>query len=215
MASHPSASPVIPKATRIWNCRTRLKVLEAWRDWGRQTKTPCRCRHAILLRERADPAMDRLNSIARGIDLPVIVGLAGPATPATLTKFALRCGIGNSMRALRGQIGRFGRLLTDTGPDDVMQRTAIARLRPRRHRSRDFTCFRSAACARPATGCATTTATRSDLSGPRCRAPGFRTRKAAPDCRPGSSCGSPHPAPTPEAGSAAARRRSGTAASRR
>ena len=58
---------------------------------------------------------------ARGIDLPVIVGLAGPATPATLTKFALRCGIGNSMRALRGQIGRFGRLLTDTGPDDVMR----------------------------------------------------------------------------------------------
>ena len=24
------------------------------------------------------------------------------------------------MRSLRGQIGRFGRLLTDTGPDDVM-----------------------------------------------------------------------------------------------
>jgi len=36
-------------------------------------------------------------------------------------KFALRCGVGNSMRALRGQIGRFGRLLTDTGPDEVMR----------------------------------------------------------------------------------------------
>ena len=58
---------------------------------------------------------------ARGIDLPVIVGLAGPATPATLMKFALRCGVGNSMRALRSQIGRFGRLLTDTGPDEVMR----------------------------------------------------------------------------------------------
>jgi methylenetetrahydrofolate reductase (NADPH) len=58
---------------------------------------------------------------ARGIGLPVIVGLAGPATPATLTKFALRCGIGNSMRSLRGQIGRFGRLLIDTGPDEVMR----------------------------------------------------------------------------------------------
>ena len=59
--------------------------------------------------------------MSRGIKLPVTVGLAGPATPATLTKFALRCGIGNSMRALRGQIGRFGRLLVDTGPDDVMR----------------------------------------------------------------------------------------------
>jgi len=27
----------------------------------------------------------------------------------------------DSMRALRGQIGRFGRLLTNTGPDDVMR----------------------------------------------------------------------------------------------
>jgi methylenetetrahydrofolate reductase (NADPH) len=36
-------------------------------------------------------------------------------------KFALRCGIGNSMRSLRSQIGRFGRLLIDTGPDDVMR----------------------------------------------------------------------------------------------
>jgi methylenetetrahydrofolate reductase (NADPH) len=36
-------------------------------------------------------------------------------------KFAFRCGIGNSMRALRGQIGCFGRMLTDTGPDEVMR----------------------------------------------------------------------------------------------
>ena len=57
----------------------------------------------------------------RGIDLPVIAGLAGPATPAILTKFALRCGIGNSIRAVRSQIGRFGRLLTDSGPDDVVR----------------------------------------------------------------------------------------------
>ena len=58
---------------------------------------------------------------ARGLDIPVIVGLAGPATPATLLKFALRCGVGNSLRSLREQIGRFGRLLTDTGPDDVVR----------------------------------------------------------------------------------------------
>src|SRR5256886_1873206 len=39
-----------------------------------------------------------------------------------------------------------------------------AHLRPQRLRSRDFTCSRSAACARPATGCAPVTATRSDGS---------------------------------------------------
>ncbi len=36
-------------------------------------------------------------------------------------KFALRCGIGNSMRAVRSQIGRYGRLLNETGPDEVMR----------------------------------------------------------------------------------------------
>ena len=30
------------------------------------------------------------------------------------------------MRALRGQIGRYGRLLTDTGPDEVMHGLAAA-----------------------------------------------------------------------------------------
>jgi methylenetetrahydrofolate reductase (NADPH) len=90
VAGHPEGHPYLSPANVF-------KALEAWRDW-------------VQLGE-----LD-----ARGIKLPVIVGLAGPATPATLTKFALRCGIGNSMRSLRSQIGRFGRLLTDTGPDAIM-----------------------------------------------------------------------------------------------
>ncbi|MFI4989037.1 MAG: hypothetical protein ACHQF3_16545, partial [Alphaproteobacteria bacterium] len=36
---------------------------------------------------------------AGGIGLPVRIGLAGPASVATLLKFAVRCGIGNSLRA--------------------------------------------------------------------------------------------------------------------
>jgi methylenetetrahydrofolate reductase (NADPH) len=97
-----------------------FEALETWRDWGRQTGI-----HVDVVTQfcfESAPILGWLGELnARGIDLPVIVGLAGPATPATLTKFALRCGIGNSIRALRSQIGRFGRLLTDTGPDDVMR----------------------------------------------------------------------------------------------
>ena len=37
---------------------------------------------------------------AQGIDCPVHVGIAGPASVATLAKFAVRCGIGASLRAL-------------------------------------------------------------------------------------------------------------------
>lgn len=65
----------------------------------------------------------------RGLDPRVRLGLAGPATLPTLMKFALRCGIGNSMRALRPNIGRFGRLLSDGGPDEVVH--GIAQALPR------------------------------------------------------------------------------------
>jgi methylenetetrahydrofolate reductase (NADPH) len=113
VAGHPEGHPYL-KTTDA------LKALETWGDWGRQTKI--RVDVVTQFCFESAPILGWIGELnARGIDLPVIVGLAGPATPATLTKFALRCGIGNSMRSLRSQIGRFGRLLTDTGPDDVMR----------------------------------------------------------------------------------------------
>ncbi len=113
VAGHPEGHPYLGAAAAF-------KGLEAWRDWGQSTKT-----HVDVVTQfcfESAPILGWIGELAaRGIELPVIVGLAGPATPATLTKFALRCGIGNSIRSLRGQIGRFGRLLTDTGPDDVVR----------------------------------------------------------------------------------------------
>jgi methylenetetrahydrofolate reductase (NADPH) len=58
---------------------------------------------------------------AAGLDAPVRIGLAGPANPATLLKFALRCGIGNSVAAVQKHVGTIGRLLRDTGPDGVVR----------------------------------------------------------------------------------------------
>ena len=113
VAGHPEGHPYL-------TAERTFKGLEAWRDWGRQTSI--RVDVVTQFCFESAPILGWIGELgARGIDLPVIVGLAGPASPATLTKFALRCGVGNSMRALRSQIGRFGRLLTDTGPDDVMR----------------------------------------------------------------------------------------------
>ncbi len=56
---------------------------------------------------------------AAELDCPIRIGLAGPANPATLMKFALRCGVGNSIMALQKHVGTIGRLLRDTGPDGV------------------------------------------------------------------------------------------------
>ena len=113
VAGHPEGHPYLQAAGSF-------KVLEAWRDWGHLTKI-----HVDIVTQfcfESAPILGWIGELnARRINLPVIVGLAGPATPATLTKFALRCGVGNSMRSLRSQIGRFSRLLIDTGPDDVMR----------------------------------------------------------------------------------------------
>ena len=113
VAGHPEGHPYLDEASAV-------RLLQAWRDWGHETNI-----HVDIVTQfcfESAPILKLLGELTtRGIDLPVIVGLAGPATPATLMKFALRCGIGNSMRALRGQIGRYGRLLTDTGPDDVLR----------------------------------------------------------------------------------------------
>jgi len=113
VAGHPEGHPFLDAAGAF-------KVLGEWRDWGRQTNV-----HVDVVTQfcfESAPIVEWIGELnARGVGLPVIVGLAGPATLATLTKFALRCGIGNSMRSLRGQIGRYGRLLTDIGPDNVMR----------------------------------------------------------------------------------------------
>lgn len=113
VAGHPEGHPYLelPDA---------LAGLKAWRDWGRRTNT--RVDVVTQFCFESGPILQWIGALDKAdIDLPVSIGLAGPATPATLTKFALRCGIGNSMRALRAQIGRFGRLLTDTGPDEVVR----------------------------------------------------------------------------------------------
>lgn len=53
-------------------------------------------------------------------DVEIRIGLAGPATFTTLTKFALRCGIGNSMRALTSRGASLTRLLTESNPGQLI-----------------------------------------------------------------------------------------------
>ncbi|HJU15041.1 MAG TPA: hypothetical protein VJ770_01115 [Stellaceae bacterium] len=57
---------------------------------------------------------------ARGIDCPVRIGVAGPASAATLVRFAVRCGIGASMRALARGHTAFARVLTGAAPDTLI-----------------------------------------------------------------------------------------------
>jgi methylenetetrahydrofolate reductase (NADPH) len=58
---------------------------------------------------------------ARGITCPVRIGVAGPASVATLAKFAVRCGIGASLRALARGHTAFARILTEASPDALIE----------------------------------------------------------------------------------------------
>ncbi|MGH7053075.1 MAG: hypothetical protein ACREFA_04560 [Stellaceae bacterium] len=57
---------------------------------------------------------------ARDLVCPVRIGVAGPASVAMLAKFAVRCGVGASLRALvRGQAA-FARVLAEATPDALL-----------------------------------------------------------------------------------------------
>ena len=70
---------------------------------------------------KAEPIVEWLQRLrSRGIDIPVRVGLAGPAGILTLTRYALHCGVGNSLRVLT-EHPSFAKLLTENGPEQIIQ----------------------------------------------------------------------------------------------
>jgi len=58
-------------------------------------------------------------------DLPVYVGIAGPTDPAALLRYAQRCGVSVSLRALRNLGTGIAQLVTNTDPRDHL--VAVAR----------------------------------------------------------------------------------------
>jgi methylenetetrahydrofolate reductase (NADPH) len=112
-AGHPEGHPQL-------SAEKAMAALSAKRDWGR--KVGVRVDLVSQFCFESAPILAWLKELeAHALDLPVHIGLAGPASPATLAKFALRCGVGASLRSLRDHIGRFGRLLMEDGPDDVLR----------------------------------------------------------------------------------------------
>jgi len=75
---------------------------------------------------KADPILRWLKRIRdRGLDIPVRVGLAGPAALVTLVRYAVKCGIGNSMHVLT-EHPSFAKLLTEKGPEPIIRELAAS-----------------------------------------------------------------------------------------
>ena len=70
----------------------------------------------------AEPVVAYLQRLkALGIDAPLRVGITGPAGLTTLIKYGVRCGVGNSLRALRKQSNLLGKLTQDATPDALLK----------------------------------------------------------------------------------------------
>jgi len=73
-----------------------------------------------------EPILDWIRRLrARGIDVPVRIGLAGPAGIVTLVRYAARCGVGNSIRVLT-ENPSFAKALVDRGPEPIIRGIAAS-----------------------------------------------------------------------------------------
>ena len=65
---------------------------------------------------------DRLK--AEGIDLPIHIGIAGPAKLQTMIKFAMACGVGPSLRVLQRRAADVAKLLLPFEPTEILSELA-------------------------------------------------------------------------------------------
>jgi methylenetetrahydrofolate reductase (NADPH) len=75
---------------------------------------------------KAEPVIEWVRAVrARGIDVPIRVGLAGPASLLTLMRYAVRCGVGNSLHVLK-ENPSFAKMLTERGPEPIIRGLAAS-----------------------------------------------------------------------------------------
>ncbi|HYA63481.1 MAG TPA: methylenetetrahydrofolate reductase [Candidatus Sulfotelmatobacter sp.] len=74
----------------------------------------------------AEPVIEWVRGVrARGIDIPIRIGLAGPASLLTLMRYAVRCGIGNSLHVLT-ENPSFAKVLVERGPEPLIRGLAAS-----------------------------------------------------------------------------------------
>lgn len=120
VAAHPEGHPRIGEA----------ELRRAERDKAELARTEgFRLTYVTQFFFEAEPFVAWVRQMrAAGIDVPLVAGIAGPASLATLAKFALRCGVGASVRALGGQPSRMMKLAGDRDPAPLLEAVARASL---------------------------------------------------------------------------------------
>ena len=105
---------------------TELDALAAKIECGAAATGSCTSSRTCLAPEPVLAFVARLRDM--GIEQPVRVGVAGPASVATLLRFAAICGVAASARALAHNAGLAKHLLAANAPDAIIRSLAAARV---------------------------------------------------------------------------------------
>lgn len=112
VAGHPEGHPSVAPAEL-------LSALHAKQEFAARSGMAVHIVTQFGFNPEAVCTWDRMIT-GEGITLPVHVGLAGPTSPARLLKFAIQCGIGNSVRLARNVGAAAGLAGLGAGPDEML-----------------------------------------------------------------------------------------------
>lgn len=117
MAGHPEGHPKVPLAEIR---RAEREKVELARAAGLQV---------TLLTQfffEAPPFLEWAAGLrADGVGAKLVAGLSGPASASTLFRYAMRCGVGPSIRALGARPTSLVKLMGDHGPEKLMEALAV------------------------------------------------------------------------------------------
>jgi len=112
VAGHPEGSPDFTDAIALEALRRKLDFAE---------RTNARMRIVTQFGFDAPKALAWADGLVRaGIDVPIHLGVAGPAKITTLIKYGTMCGIGNSLSVLSRHGGGLMALATGYSPETVV-----------------------------------------------------------------------------------------------
>ena len=120
VAGHPEGNKDIDPKGGTANVEAALRWKQAFSE-----RTDAQMAIATQFAFEAGPIIEWVNGLQEaGIDLPVHIGIAGPAKLQTLIKFAIACGVGPSLKVLQKRAMDVTKLVMPYEPDDVV--TALA-----------------------------------------------------------------------------------------
>jgi methylenetetrahydrofolate reductase (NADPH) len=120
VAGHPEGNKDIDPKGGTSNVDAALRWKQKFSE-----RTDAKMALATQFAFEAGPIIDWVNGLQEaGIDLPVHIGIAGPAKLQTLIRFAIACGVGPSLKVLQKRAMDVTKLVLPYEPTDVISELA-------------------------------------------------------------------------------------------